>query len=418
MKLDKWQEDVLKIKGNLALCAGRQVGKSTIISQKAGESAVKHKNRSVLIIASVERQALLLFEKVLSYIYLNHKYMIKKGKEKPTKHELRLTNGSIIRCLPTGMSGYGIRGYTVDELYADEAAFIPEDVWAAVTPMLATTGGIINLLSTPMGATNYFYRCFNDDNFTHIHVSTEEIAKGREEPQRSNMLQFLKSEKLSMGKLQYKQEYLGQFVGGIMRLFPDDLIKKCCTLHPKLQKQGVYNNFLGVDLARLGGDETVLVSVERKKKENIKMYDMQIPEGQRLTDTARLILFMHSGMNYQKIFIDDGGLGAGVFDILFEHPKTKRVVVGINNAKKIFTRDKKEKKVMKDELYQNLVRLMEQGKAKLFDMPEVIQSLRSIQYEYSDSGRLLIWGNYSHIAEALIRAAWCVKDKRLNIYVY
>ena len=89
MKLDEWQKEVLAIKGNLCLCSGRQVGKSTVIAIKAGESAMKHPNRSIMIIASVERQALLLFEKVLSHIYLKDKKCIKTKKDKPTKHELR-----------------------------------------------------------------------------------------------------------------------------------------------------------------------------------------------------------------------------------------------------------------------------------------------------------------------------------------
>ena len=124
MELDAWQKEVLNCKTNLCLCSGRQVGKSTVIAMKAGEEAVKTPNQSIMIIASVERQALLLFEKVLSYIYQNHKEYIKKGKDRPTKQELKLRNGSIIRSLPTGDSGYGIRGFTINSLYADEAHFI------------------------------------------------------------------------------------------------------------------------------------------------------------------------------------------------------------------------------------------------------------------------------------------------------
>jgi hypothetical protein len=60
---------------------------------------------------------------------------------------------------------------------------------------------------------------------------------------------------------------------------------------------------------------------------------------------------------------------------------------------------------------------MESGKIKLFDLPEIKQSLRSIQYEI-EGGKLRIYGNYTHITEAIIRAAWCIKDKSLNIYYY
>jgi len=421
MELDKWQKQVRKTQGNMCICAGRQVGKSTIISEDAGEYSVNNKNKQIMIIAATERQALLLFEKVLSYIHLNHRKAIKKGKDRPTKHELKLENGSIIRCLPTGDSGYGIRGFTINRLYADEAAFIPEEVWAAVTPMLATTGGDIILLSTPFGTQGYFYRCFNDPKFTSFHVNTEEVAKKRQDPQKTHMLEFLRDEEQRMTKLQFQQEYLGLFVGGIMRLFSDELIKSTCILTPKDKPlfQGG-ENFLGVDIARFGGDETVLTSVKRISKDRVEMIDLEIPEAQLLTDTTRLILSKDRKMNYRKIYLDDGGMGVGVYDSLFENQQTKNKIVGINNAKRAIDKDEdspRKKVLLKEELYLNLVKFMEENKVLFFDDPRIKQSLRSMQFEYGDNGNLKIYGNYDHICESLIRAIHCLKDKSLNIFI-
>jgi len=429
MKLDKWQNDVLRTHGNMAICAGRQSGKSTIISQDAGEYALRNPKKTIMIIAAVERSAFLLFEKVLEYIYNTDKNQIKVGKDRktgktyrPTKHTLHLKNGSIIHCLPTGDDGYGIRGFTIDRLYADEAAFIKEAVWAAVTPMLATTGGDIILLSTPMGIENYFYRMFHSDQFTSFHINAEEVAEGREEPMRTNMINHQAEEKLRMTKLQYQQEYLGLFVGGIQRLFSDVLIDACCTIDPEVnQPSSRADRFLGIDIARKGGDETVLCSVSRINRENIEMFDLLIPEPQSLTDTARLIVHKDRQFNYKKIYIDDGGLGVGVFDILLEDRQTKNKIVGLNNAKKDIDKENwdklRKKSINKVNFYTNLKILMERGQIKLLDLPEVKHSLRSIQYDDSEE-QAKIFGNYSHIAEALIRAAWCTKDKSLNIYIY
>lgn len=419
MELDDWQREVLETKGNLCLCSGRQVGKSTVISIKAGESAIQSK-KCIMVIAATERQALLLFEKILGYIHENYKKHIFKT---PTKHKLKLKNGSEIHCLPTGESGYGIRGFTIDELYADEAAFIPEAVWAAVTPMLATTGGQINLLSTPFGSINYFARCYNDPKFKSFHVSTPEVAELRTEPQRTYLKEFIKDEKGRMTKLQYQQEYLGLFVGGIMRMFPDELIKSC--MFPEGGTISNYHSkslFLGVDIARMGGDETVLCSVNRISRDELEMIDLDIPEGQALTATARHILHKDRKYNYKKIYLDTGGMGIAVYDILFEEPRTKRKVVSIDNAKKTIDREKGQENyrklpLIKEDMYNNLKNLMENKKIRIFDDFNVFQSLRSIQYEYSDGGRLIIHGTYSHIAESLIRACWCTKDKGLNIYI-
>ena len=57
MKLDPWQKEVLATKGNICIRTGRQVGKSTVVSVKAAEYAAKNKNKTILVIASVERQA-------------------------------------------------------------------------------------------------------------------------------------------------------------------------------------------------------------------------------------------------------------------------------------------------------------------------------------------------------------------------
>jgi len=420
--LDDWQKQVLAIKGNLCLCSGRQVGKSTIIAIKAGESAVKSK-KTIMVIAHVERQALLLFEKILSHIYNNHRPLIMKGKNRPTKHTIKLKNGSVIHCLPTGDSGYGIRGYTINELYADEAHFIKEDVWAAVTPMLATTGGTINLLSTPFGTAGYFYRAFTDPKlkFETIHVNTEEVAEKREEPQKTNLLEFLDAEKGRMTVMQYKQEYLGLFVGGIQRWFDDDLIDRICTLEP-INTNPPGDKFQGIDVARMGGDETVLTSVLRIRRDSLQQIDMEIPDGQTLTDSVRLVLHKDKTINHKKIYIDSTGMGWGIFDPLKEDPQTRLKVVAIENVKKSLDKEwgkptDQRKKTMKEDLYTNLKVLMEQNKIKLFNTPELKQSLRSIQYENGEAG-LRIYGAYSHIAEALIRAAWCMKDKSLNIYIY
>ena len=371
-----------------------------------------------MIIASVERQALLLFEKVLSYIYDNHKSYIKKGKDKPTKHELKLTNGSIIRCLPTGDSGYGIRGFTINSLYADEAHFIKEDVWAAVTPMLSTTGGIINLLSTPFGATGYFYDRFYDKKFTSIHVNAEEVAEAREEPQRTWMLEHQKDEKERMTKLQYQQEYLGLFVGGIQRFIPDELIDKCCIIESHIP---IGDKFQGIDIARLGGDETVLTSFDRINRKQIIQFDITIPDGQTLTDTARLIIHKDKTLKHKKIFMDDGGLGVGVYDILYEDKQTKRKVEGLNNAhreiEKTMNKGKtkiRSKTLLGEDMAINLKILMEQGKIQLLDDPRIRQSLRSMQCDTSE-GKLKIYGNYDHIFESLKRGAFCMKDKTLSI---
>ena len=422
MILDPWQESVLKTEGNIAVRAGRQVGKSTIISYKACEYAVNNPKKAVMIIASTERQSYLLFEKVLNFLYEKHRAKIKTGSDRPTKHIIKLKNGSIIYAFPTGLSGYGIRGYTINLLIVDECAFIPDDVFTAVVPMLAVAKGTIWVLSTPHGKEGFFYRCFTDESFAKFHVSSLEC------PRRDD--KFLEREKGRMTKLQFTQEYLGEFIDELRQFFSSDLIKKCCILpkvnlfplEAKTPQEGLTtllppgDYFMGVDVARLGGDQTVLISCARRK-DRLKMFGIDISEKTYTTETVQRILIADRKCKYKKIYIDDGGLGVAVFDPLLREDQTKKKVVAINNASRSLDRDgKSKKKILKEDLYNNLLRLMEQGKIELFDDEDLALSLKSVQYEYTDDGNLKIYGNYTHCAEALIRAAWCMSEKQLNIW--
>ena len=120
INLDKWQKEILNTKGSIVLASGRQIGKSSIIAIRDAERAANNRNESILIVSATERQAEELFIKVLNHLLDYYPHLICKGKDKPTKHKITLKNGSIIRCLPTGQAGVGIRGFTLTKLSIDE----------------------------------------------------------------------------------------------------------------------------------------------------------------------------------------------------------------------------------------------------------------------------------------------------------
>jgi hypothetical protein len=426
--LDEWQKEILNTKGNIVLCSGRQIGKSTIIAIRDAEYACKNNNKSVLIISATERQASELFIKVLNYIEEHYNYLLMKKKDKPTRHIIKLSNGSVIRCLPTGLAGIGIRGFTIDRLTADEAAFIPDEVWAAVTPMLLTTGGDIVLLSTPHGRKGYFYERYNDKTFKVFHVKSEEVIQNRAISgswtltQRERALEHLEREKQSMTKLQYAQEYLGEFIDELRQFFPDELIVRCMKLKRlgKINPNSIY--FLGVDVARMGEDECTFQIIDRTDRKHLIHVENIIIKKQYLNEVYNRIIELDKLYKFKSIYIDDGGIGVGVFDYLLENEQTKRKVIAVNNrSRPLDPGDIKKKKILKEDLYNNLLGLMERGEIDLLDDDEIFQSFKSVQFEYTINAKALtnlkIFGVYTHIVEGLIRAAFCVKDKRLNIWV-
>ena len=410
-KWDKWQEEVLAFEGNITIRAGRQVGKSEVISEKAVRFALARPGASIMIIAASQRQSSLLFEKVRAkFDLLPDAYA-----EKPTLTKILLQNGSRVYCLPTGRTGHFIRGFSVDLLIADEAAFIPEAVWLAITPMLAvsqqTRGmGWTVLLSTPFGKGGYFFHSFSDPDFRAWHVSSEDCKRIPKS--------FLKKEKDRMSKAQYRQEYLGEFTDEYNQFFPTELIKSSMTfIEWSLSERMIGSSFfLGVDIARYGGDENAFVVVELYKK-RLKVVHCTVTDRVSITDTIGRIMAFDKIYNFRRVFVDDAGVGGGVLDVLLE--RMGRKVVGLNNASKRFTMQDEEKKkgILKEDLYSNALMLLEQGRVEMISDLRLLRSMKSINFEYTEYGKVKISGAYSHLTEALVRACWCINDRGLNLFI-
>ncbi|KKL07083.1 hypothetical protein LCGC14_2589540, partial [marine sediment metagenome] len=103
---------------------------------------------------------------------------------------------------------------------------------------------------------------------------------------------------------------------------------------------------------------------------------------------------------------------------LLSDNRTRRKSVAIGHSSKpLDHEDKKKERIKAWDLYENLRRLMEQGKIQLLKDDKVFHSLNSIQYEY-EGDKIIITGSDKHVADGLVKASWCAKDKSLNIYVY
>ncbi len=267
LKLDVWQNRVQKHKGNIALRCGRQTGKSTAVALKARKLAYDFPNTTTLIIAPSIRQSSLLYEKVRGMLELDNidvvkekigdqtfTNLVKKNKayreagifrdKEPTKTRIRLKNGSQIICEPCGETGAKIRGFTVDFLIVDEAQLVPDAVWVAVIPMMATskkmrgTGWQI-ILGTPHGKHGFYFNCFSSKDYKQIHVSAEKC-------QRTSKV-FLRKERKRLTKTQYAQEYLAEFVSSIRQYFSSKLVDSCATLKEDEIKNLKGKRVLGVE---------------------------------------------------------------------------------------------------------------------------------------------------------------------------
>jgi len=387
------------------------------MSIKFGKRAAEKPKRIILMIAYTEKQAYNLFFKTLMYLMAVHPTkIILKGKDKPTKHEIHLKNGSLIMCYAAGIAGEGLRTYTLTDLVIDEAAAMAREVFVATMPMLSVTGGTMDMSSTPRGKQGFFWECSDDpelgdkirDDFTRFYISAEDCPRHDQK--------FLKEQKETMTELEYAQEYLAWFTADITQIFPDALIKKTMVLDRRPLILPDRHHCLGVDVARMGEDETafeILDIIERDKVEHVENI---VTKKTLTTQTIKKIIELEMSYDFKNINVDGRGVGAGVVDQLLEEDETKRKVVSIDNAAKSLDIEEHGRRLLKEDLYMNLLRMMERGEIKLLKDPEIFASLKSVLYENTEKG-MKIFGNNTHIAEGLIRAAWGVKQKGLNPYI-
>jgi len=414
MTLDPWQLDYINSTDtNCFLLCARQVGKSAACSIKMGKIACEKPSSKILMIAYTENQAYLLFFKTLQYIQAVHPDMICKGAKKPTKHQIHLKNNSVIMCYAAGNAGDSVRGMTLTNLVIDEAASMAREVADSTFPMISVTGGKIDLLSTPKGEIGFFYECSKRADFKKFYVSAEDCPRHSKE--------FLELQKQTMSKNSYMQEYCAVFISDLRRLFDEETIKQCCRLkRPGFINPGIY--YIGVDIAHRGEDLSVFSVIQKLEKDKYRQVESIATRHTRLTETYDKILELNRLYKPIYIYIDDGGCGSGVMDFCLQNSEVKRKVVALNNSARPLNRDETQnKKILKEDLYSFMLACLEHHKLLLLDDEDIKLSLASVQYEYvvkeGHSSHFRIFGQWTHHAESLVRAAHGLRDRRLGIWV-
>lgn len=427
-ELDTWQKQVMEHEGDILLCTGRRVGKTFILARKAVKRMMK-KKQNIIVTSLTEDQAELIIQFALSYAKEKYPAKLGKGKKRPQLKKFWL-NGSVMMARAVGQTGNSTRGFEGGVLIVDEASRMPAHFWAAATPVILMTGGELWLASTPAGKTGYFWERFNesynlkdpDARFKVFYKPTPVVIQERKfsynwtEKQKEKATEVLRQEEKTMSKLEYGQEYLGLFMEDLQQFFPDELIKKCQTQDREgFNKE--HTSSLGVDLGRLGDDESAFSCFEFRN-EHLYQTEQLITKKLRLTEPYKIIVDLDKKINFTKIFIDSGGIGVGVFDWLLDNDQTKRKVEGLDNSKRIIE-DGRFKGILKTDLYWNLRYFMENEKIHLLKDHSIFMSLKMIQYEetYDKQGQKItkIFGRKGvlgdHVTEAIVRAAWIGKQK-------
>ena len=434
--LDEWQRDFLEYQGDKLLCTGRRVGKTYIMARGAIDRMLKKKT-GVIVFSLTEEQSMIILAMAQSYLLQVSPKMLCKRKQDTNKRTITLKNGSMMRCRPAGETGDSGRGFGADIVIVDEAARMGKFFWIAALPIILMQAGEVWLSSTPFGKQGYFWESYNqsqnlhepDARFKTFYVTTEKVINERKvggewtEERREKVLRILSQDKKMMTKLEFGQEYEGLFMEDLMQFFPDEMIMGCQTMKRPDTILPDKDYFLGQDIARMGDDESTFeIGYLSENGEEIFQVENLITKHTFLTDTFEHNKSLNNFYDFNKMFIDDEGIGIGVFDMMMADAELKRKTIGINNSRRVIDKTGKEKGILKTELYYTLRAMMEKQKIHLLDDDTIFHSLKSVQYEYtSDSAGspvIKIHGNNTHIAEGLIRLAQAIKYKDLKLSVY
>ena len=215
---DAWQAGVLRWGGKrLALNCGRQTGKSTTAAALALHRAVYYPGSLILLVSPSQRQSTELFRKVGELLGR----VEADGKPELTEdNRLSCVLANLSRIVSLPSSEATIRGFSGASLIVeDEASRVSDDLYRAVRPMLATSGGRLVLMSTPYGKRGHFWEVWNEGG-----PEWERVKVPATECPRIGAA-FLAEEQRSLGAWWFSQEYLCEFIDAASSAFTWEMVQ-------------------------------------------------------------------------------------------------------------------------------------------------------------------------------------------------
>ncbi len=232
----KEKVDLIHNNRKVILMEGRQQGKTTTSAAYILWYTIFNDSKTVAVLANKAKTA----QEILSryqLMYENLPIWLQQGVTTWNKGDIELENGSKVFTAATTISG--IRSKSVNLLYIDEAAIIPNQIaegfFTSVYPTISagkTTKILIT--STPLGY-NHFWKFWNDaengrNDFKHMFIPYWKIP-GRDEV-------WAEEQRRQLGEIKFNQEVLCKFLGSALTLIAADTIAQMSPLPYVFQKDG------------------------------------------------------------------------------------------------------------------------------------------------------------------------------------
>lgn len=327
-KLYPCQENKVRVihdNRKIILMEGRQQGKTTTSAAYILWYTIFQESKTVAILANkapAAREVLYRYQ----LMYENLPMWMQQGVTTWNKGDIALENGSIVFTAATSASG--IRGKSVNLLYVDETAIIPNNIaeqfFTSVYPTISAgeTTKIL-LSSTPLGY-NHFWKFWNDalngrNGFINLFIPYWEIP-GRTE-------KWADEQRRLLGDLKYNQEVLCNFLGSSLTLINSDTIAQLSPSPPIFSNDGfdVYEKpekdksyVMIVDTAKgVGGDFSAFsvidisqvpyrfVSKYRNNQISPMLYPAVIHKVAKMYNDAYVLIEINSSEQVASILHDD-----------------------------------------------------------------------------------------------------------------
>jgi len=343
------------------LLVGRQVGKTLLAENLLLKWALEHPNSTLMWVSPIYSQARKPFNDIINV--LAGTPIIQSSNK--SEYEIVLLNGSKL-LFRSGEKADGLRGYTLDYLIIDEAAFIKDEVWNTILkPTILVKGKKVLFTSTPKGK-NYLYslatRGLDPDQKQYLTINGSSydnpfIDKTELEEARKSLPENI-----------FRQEILGEFVDSGGEVFSD--IENYCVLHNWQSRQNNLKYYAGIDVGRQ--DDYSVLTILNDAGEVVFIYrDRHKPWDTILSEIKKYLVQYNA-----TAFMEVNSIG----DVLFEQLEKQ-----YKNIHPFITTQTTKQDIIEDLIYE-----LNKGELKLPSdelFPPLYNELRTFTYAYSPSTR-------------------------------
>jgi phage terminase large subunit len=267
----------------------------------------------------------------------------------------------------------------------DEAPGVDREVLEGAESLMASGNAHMLWIGNPTIPSGHFYDAFRVGEWERISISAYDTPSFTGEAIPADMNKVLISKSWVEEKKREWGPESALWASRILGVFPDSTDEQLISLHEVEQAVGRRVRpdgevVMGVDVARFGSDETVILV-----RRGDEVLDIQSRNQTDMMEICGLVQHTRARFNVDRVQVDEIGLGAGVIDRLREMGVE---AVGVNSARKAAESDKYFN--LRTELWFLIKDFLQH--CSLPDYPKLTEDLSAPQYSFTSRGQYRLEG--------------------------